>query len=67
MIILVIGTSMYFLNNLSALDSERLIPENFVRKDDRRGMANLRAASQKARDMKMSGVMISQVSGSQYL
>jgi hypothetical protein len=41
MIILVIGTNMYFLNNLSALDSERLIPGNVARKDRRRGIDSL--------------------------
>ena len=38
MIILIIGTNMHFLNNLPALDSERLIPENVARNKGRRNM-----------------------------
>ena len=37
-IIVVIGINMYFLNNLSALDSKRLIPENVARNNGRRDM-----------------------------
>ena len=38
MIILIIGTNMHFLNNLPALDSERLIPEIVARNKGRRNM-----------------------------
>ena len=37
-IILVIGTNIYFLNNLSTLDKESLIPENVARNIGRKGM-----------------------------